>query len=893
MYKRVVCVLALAFCSLLGTEAIKDKPLASSADNEVMGYNPTDEGSTIPLDKSANLLWASDVKIRSFSNNYKNNTYTLERRSNGDLYVCFYNNDYNRVELHRSTNGGESWSQIWYKSSRECPSMVLTDNYVYVACALPYGSEYDIIVYKVSFSGTQQSYKYIATTTAEEYYPHITTDAEQYSYSYTYLYVVWSKTISSTEKDIWFSSLQESDLSFVINPKVIEGSGLFDWGDYLRARIDYEYYSNTDYLHLAFWDYDDDEIYYKRGTNYGGTWSSKQFRGDGQHPDINAYNYRVFLVYHNGRAYWSYSTSSGSSWVDEVAGLTSFDKYPRCHVTSGRWHVSTYYENTLDWNYTNNSTPSSGAIWYYYDVSDGTVPNASALDQDIYASSNTNVGLCWRGTTGAYFDASWRQEEVPPDPPSNCVASDNYCDRIVVTWQDNSNNEDGFRIYRNGSLDGSVGVNVTTYNSYPPAGTYSYYVKAYNSAGNSGPSNSDNGTRLSKPDAPSNCAATDDHCDNIVITWNDNSNNESGFKIYRDGSQAGSVGANVTTYTDTPEPGTYSYHVRAYNTCGNSSQSNSDNGTRLTSPDAPSDCVASDTLCNEVEVTWQDNSDNEDGFIIYRDGEPIDTVNANTESYTDDVSPGTYTYYVKAYNDCGESSASNSDDGTSLGAPDAPSDCVASDNRCNEVKVTWDDNSDNEDGFYIYRDGDPIDTVDADVESYTDDVSGGIYSYYIEAYSDCGESDPSNTGEGTSLSAPQADFTADTTRGEAPLTVNFTNGSTGDPTSWFWDFGNGQTSSSQNPTHVYDSAGTYTVSLTVDNDCGSDTETKYDYIVVDPPGIMEIVAVPPTYILYQNTPNPMVRETAIRYGVPDVARVNICIYDVSGRVNDLERKGSR
>ena len=80
--------------------------------------------------------------------------------------------------------------------------------------------------------------------------------------------------------------------------------------------------------------------------------------------------------------------------------------------------------------------------------------------------------------------------------------------------------------------------------------------------------------------------------------------------------------------------------------------------------------------------------------------------------------------------------------------------------------------------------------------------------------------------------APDAEFTADPRSGPAPLTVSFTDLSTGDPTSWSWDFGDTRTSTTRNPTHVYDSEGQYTVSLTVRNADGEDTEVKTNYITV-------------------------------------------------------------
>jgi PKD repeat protein len=77
-----------------------------------------------------------------------------------------------------------------------------------------------------------------------------------------------------------------------------------------------------------------------------------------------------------------------------------------------------------------------------------------------------------------------------------------------------------------------------------------------------------------------------------------------------------------------------------------------------------------------------------------------------------------------------------------------------------------------------------------------------------------------------------ADFEADNTSGAAPLAVQFTDLSTGSPTSWNWDFGDTASSDEQNPLHVYNAAGTYSVTLTTSRNGTSDTETKTDYITV-------------------------------------------------------------
>jgi PKD repeat protein len=77
-----------------------------------------------------------------------------------------------------------------------------------------------------------------------------------------------------------------------------------------------------------------------------------------------------------------------------------------------------------------------------------------------------------------------------------------------------------------------------------------------------------------------------------------------------------------------------------------------------------------------------------------------------------------------------------------------------------------------------------------------------------------------------------ADFSGAPTSGQAPLSVNFSDLSSGNPTSWSWDFGDGATSQGQYPNHIYQDAGTYTVSLTVSGAGGTQIKTRAGYIAV-------------------------------------------------------------
>lgn len=79
---------------------------------------------------------------------------------------------------------------------------------------------------------------------------------------------------------------------------------------------------------------------------------------------------------------------------------------------------------------------------------------------------------------------------------------------------------------------------------------------------------------------------------------------------------------------------------------------------------------------------------------------------------------------------------------------------------------------------------------------------------------------------------PKADFSASPTRGDDPLTVQFSNKSTGEFESSYWNFGDGSTSESKSPTHVYRDPGCYTVTLTVKGPDGSDEKKISDCIKV-------------------------------------------------------------
>jgi unsaturated rhamnogalacturonyl hydrolase len=165
----------------------------------------------------------------------------------------------------------------------------------------------------------------------------------------------------------------------------------------------------------------------------------------------------------------------------------------------------------------------------------------------------------------------------PPAPaaPSNLAAADGV-GQSVLTWTDNSSNETGFKIERKplGSPDGSyvevgsAAANAQSFTDVVPAGSYTYRVRAVNGPTPSGYSNADDAvvSAPAGPAAPSNLGATVTGGDTAVLSWTDNSSNETGFRIERR-IGAGSFStlitkpAGSTTHSD-PGLGVNSYSYR-------------------------------------------------------------------------------------------------------------------------------------------------------------------------------------------------------------------------------------------------------------------------------------------------------------------------------------------
>ncbi|MCK9593324.1 MAG: PKD domain-containing protein, partial [Methanoregula sp.] len=168
----------------------------------------------------------------------------------------------------------------------------------------------------------------------------------------------------------------------------------------------------------------------------------------------------------------------------------------------------------------------------------------------------------------------------------------------------------------------------------------------------------------------------------------------------------------------------------------------------------------------------------------------------------------------------------------------------------------------------------------------------GTYQVSLQVYNTDGYNSTRKAGYITvNALAPVANFTGTPTYGIAPLTVIFTDSSTNFPASWNWSFGDGTTSASRNPEHIYTSAGTYTVSLNVTNAGGTNTKTSSGYITANvPPAPVADFTGTPTYgtvplmvtFTDHSTNSPTLWNWSFGDGTTSTSRNSVHIYTIAG-----------
>jgi len=264
------------------------------------------------------------------------------------------------------------------------------------------------------------------------------------------------------------------------------------------------------------------------------------------------------------------------------------------------------------------------------------------------------------------------------NPPSDLTAVSISERKIKLTWVDNSSNETGFELWRRSGSGDSweklavVLSGITSYTDESITTGVQYYYKVrgvfydniYSTYSNEA------GIQTAQLNAPSNLQYSVSSPSEILLTWVDNSSNESGFKVERktgiegDWTDVATLSENTTSFSDTglTEFTQYYYRVKAYNTTYSSVSYSNITDVVLGVPKAPSDLASQTLSSSRIKLSWTDNSGNELGFRIERSKSgdyfsQVAQVDVNITEYTDTgLEPGTqYIYRVNSYNRSGVS----------------------------------------------------------------------------------------------------------------------------------------------------------------------------------------------------------------------------------------------
>ncbi|HYE31152.1 MAG TPA: fibronectin type III domain-containing protein [Methylomirabilota bacterium] len=290
-----------------------------------------------------------------------------------------------------------------------------------------------------------------------------------------------------------------------------------------------------------------------------------------------------------------------------------------------------------------------------------------------------------------------------PVAPAGNLSAQGTSSGVKLQWSGSSDSDIvGYNVYRSTSESGAFTkvtaspVQGTSFTDGAPQGRFTYMVRAIKleTSGSGTYYNPSQGVFVSvesqgggggptptAPSAPSNLSAQANGRSQIVLRWNDNSDNETEFQIDRR-TEGGSfarltaAAANATSFTDSGlRSGTkYYYRVRSANGSGESAFTAEANATTEREPDPvpptpPSELIARANSHRQIALTWRDNSGDETKFIVERatsggSFSVLTELGANSTSYTDNaVAASTaYAYRVRAANGVGPSAYSNTAD---------------------------------------------------------------------------------------------------------------------------------------------------------------------------------------------------------------------------------------
>lgn len=274
-----------------------------------------------------------------------------------------------------------------------------------------------------------------------------------------------------------------------------------------------------------------------------------------------------------------------------------------------------------------------------------------------------------------------------PASPVNLTASPVKGILVSLNWQDAANNETEYQVDRsqgNGPFATvfRLPANTGSITDGPlPQGSYSYRVRALNNTGASpfaGPAAVTLDGATTVPAAPVALTASADPSPKVILLWEDQSEDEEYFKVERAQGRGAfaaiaTLGQNANSYNDAAvnDGITYSYRVLAGNKAGESAPSNVASAKVKVAdkpPAAPTNLSFTEQDQDNVQLQWDDNSDNEDRFVIEQSPGNLSKFRRMMEVPRDQASVviansgvgESWKYQVRAENAAGQSDPSNS-----------------------------------------------------------------------------------------------------------------------------------------------------------------------------------------------------------------------------------------
>jgi subtilisin family serine protease len=382
----------------------------------------------------------------------------------------------------------------------------------------------------------------------------------------------------------------------------------------------------------------------------------------------------------------SYNNVISVAAIDSTGALASWSNYglKMVHIGApGVQILSTLPGLQLGYmSGTSMATPHvTGAVALYASTHPGA--SAAAIRQAIISAATTTPSLVGFTTTGARLNVS--QIIVPLAAPSGLVATAGDAS-VDLTWSAVTG-ATSYVVKRGATSGGPYTVIATvagttyTDTTVSNGSNYFYVVAAASSTETSPNSTEVSATPLAPPAppappaAPGNLAGQATYATRIQISWSDNSNNETAFKVFRcigtsnPYSLIATLPANTTTFTNSNlnSGSLYSYKVVASNAVGDSPASNVATIATPVLPAPPTNLSGIALSGTQIQLSWTDASSNETGFRILRKTGVTGTwvtlaiIPGNTTTYTNqNLNPGIqYFYKVAAQNDAGVSVASN------------------------------------------------------------------------------------------------------------------------------------------------------------------------------------------------------------------------------------------